>query len=177
MKYCRNTKLILISSILLISCILFRNVNEGFENSEMSAFEAAKILRDAAKASEKASIQATEAAKKAELAYTAAMERFQANSTQENGVILSNLEAQMEASKKAAEEAMIAAATADEAADSAEAALPVSSPSAPTVDADLESSAIDAANTREPLSNTTKIVIGVVAFLVLGWILYSLLFK
>jgi hypothetical protein len=143
----------------------------------MSAFEAARILRDAAKASEKASIQATEAAKKAEEVYIAAMERFQANSSQENGVILSNLEAQRDASKKAAENALIAASSADEAADAAEAALPVSSPSSHKVDADLESSAMDATNTREPLSTRTKIVIGVVAFLVLGWILYSVLFN
>lgn len=137
MKRCRNTNLIFISIILLLSTFLFRNLIEPFD--EISATQAAQILGDAAKAANTASDQAAAAAVSAKASYDAAMSRFQSNPSQANGIALSNAEAQNTAAQQAAADAAVAAASADSAAAAAVESIPVSSPSPPTVPSELES--------------------------------------
>jgi len=180
MKRCRNTNLIFISLILLLSTLLFRNVTEPFD--EMSATKAAEVLAAAATAAHTAydgdgkdDGGAVGAADRAQSAYNAALDRFTANPTQANGVALSNAQAINVAAKKAKEDAFIAAETADAAAQAAIESIPVSTPPPPTVSAELESAAMSAAYPVEALSDSTKTYIGIGIGVVLLYILYKVL--
>lgn len=175
MKRCRNTNLIFISIILLLSTFLFRNLIEPFD--EISATQAAQILGDAAKAAHTASDQAAAAAVSAKASYDAAMSRFQSNPSQANGIALSNAEAQNTAAQQAAADAAVAAASADSAAAAAVESIPVSSPSPPTVPSELESAAMSAANPVEALSDSLKLMISIGCGIILLYILYSVLFS
>ncbi len=174
MKRCRNTNLIFISLILLLSTLLFRNLIEPFD--DISASQAAQILADAAQAAHTVSDQAAAAAESAEAAYNAALSRFQTNPSQANGVALSNAQAQHTAAQQAAADAAAAAASADSAAQSAAESIPVSSPEPPTVSSDLESAAMSAANPVEAISDSTKLIISIGCGVILLYILYSVLF-
>ena len=176
MKRCRNTKLIFISLILLLSTLLFRNLIEPFDDT-MSATQAAQVLGDAANAAHEVSKQAINAAESAQRAYNAALARFQEDSSQANGVALSNAKAQNDAAQQAASDAELAAAAADSAAANAAASIPVSTPPPPTVSAEIQSSLMFAENPVDAIANSTKYMISIACAVVIVYLLYLVLFR
>lgn len=174
MKRCRNTKLIFISLVLLLSTLLFRNLVEPFDDA-MTPTQAAQVLGEAANVARNAYDTAKNVAEQAQLAYTAALDRFTANPTQTNGVALSNARAIKDAAETAKDNALIAAETADDAATSAAESIPVSTPPPPEISAELKSAALSATILTET-SDTTKTIIGVVCGIVLLCIMYKLFF-
>ena len=177
MKRCRNTKLIFISLILLLSTLLFRNLVEPFDVLVLSPTQAAQVLGDAANAAHEVSKQAINAAESAQRAYNAALARFQEDSSQANGVALSNAKAQNDAAQQAASDAELAAAAADSAAANAAASIPVSTPPPPTVSAEIQSSLMFAENPVDAIANSTKYMISIACAVVIVYLLYLVLFR
>lgn len=175
MKRCRNTKLIFISLILLLSTLLFRNLVEPFYDT-MTATQAAQVLGEAAIVAREAYDTAKNLAEQKKAAYTAALDRFTANPTQANGVALSNAQAINVAAKKAEADALIAAGEADSAAASAAESIPVSTPPPPQISAELQSAALSATILTES-SDTTKIMIAVVSGIGILYIIYLVIFS
>jgi hypothetical protein len=175
MKRCRNTKLIFISLVLLLSTLLFRNIVEPFDDT-MTATQAAQRLGEAAIVARETYDTAKNVAGQKEAAYTAALGRFTANPTQENGIALSNAQTMKDAAKKAEDAALIAAETAKDAAASAAESIPVSAPPPPQISAELQSAALSATILTET-SDTTKIIIAVASGIAILYIIYLVIFS